>query len=138
MEWWRAYEGIPWREGGASVAGCDCWGLVGLCLRTRFGVAVPALGAYSHGERSTLAERRAEALTRWPVASIAPADAAPGDVWLAEMPDGSPHAGLVVEPGLPLRILHVTRALGRSRVQPVDRVIHRRSTARIWRWAPAL
>lgn len=45
--WAAAYVGLPFADGGRTPAGLDCWGLVWLILRERFGLDLPSYaGAY--------------------------------------------------------------------------------------------
>lgn len=49
MEWVERYLGIPYLERGRTLDGCDCWGLVRLVLKERFGIELPSLdGSYDH------------------------------------------------------------------------------------------
>src|SRR5689334_6626613 len=40
--WAGAYIDIPWREKGRDHDGADCWGLMRLVMRERFGVTLPS------------------------------------------------------------------------------------------------
>jgi len=44
------YVGIPYAERGASVHGCNCWGLVHLVLKEQFGVTTPDYAEHSGSE----------------------------------------------------------------------------------------
>jgi cell wall-associated NlpC family hydrolase len=45
------YQSIPYVDGGRTLAGCDCWGLVRLVLNTDFNVLyLPSFGRVSAGQ----------------------------------------------------------------------------------------
>ena len=47
VAWVNRYIGVPYKYGGDTIAGADCWGHVRLVLREEFGVIVPQ---FFHGE----------------------------------------------------------------------------------------
>lgn len=120
----RPYLGITWQELGRARDGCDCWGLVRLVLAEQLGVSLPSYERYDHAARETMAAVSAagEAQCGRRVTERAPRA---GDVWLCRMPDGTPHAGVVVEGGAAPAVLHITRATGGAVVAPVARIPHR-------------
>lgn len=51
MNWWGAYIGIAFLDGGRDLAGLDCWGLVARVYADRLGVTLPShegIGATDH------------------------------------------------------------------------------------------
>lgn len=120
----RPYVGIHWQPLGRTRAGCDCWGLVRLVLAEQLGVALPSCDGYDHADRYTMvAAAQAGATTYGRLVTSRPPRA--GDVWMCRMPDGTPHAGVVVDGGATPSVLHSTRAAGGAVVQRVTRIPHR-------------
>ena len=100
--WWNDYIGVPFRDGGCGRSGADCWGLVRLVYRERFGIALPGpVVDVSALERAAI--EPALDLTReafWEAAD----DPRPGDVVSLRIGGAESHVGLVATPG---RMLHV-------------------------------
>nr|WP_319388199.1 NlpC/P60 family protein [uncultured Cohaesibacter sp.] len=55
MSWTDEYIGIPYRDLGRQMSGCDCWGLVHLVYRRECSIKLPS---YRHAYHS--ADERAE------------------------------------------------------------------------------
>ena len=100
--WWNDYIGVPFRDGGCGRSGADCWGLVRLVYRERFGIALPGpVVDVSALERASI--EPALDLTReafWEPTG----DPRPGDVVSLRIEGVESHVGLVTTPG---RMLHV-------------------------------
>jgi cell wall-associated NlpC family hydrolase len=45
--WVSKYLNIPFREGGRSPEGCDCWGIVALVLENEAGITLPSFSDIS-------------------------------------------------------------------------------------------
>ncbi|WP_319414422.1 NlpC/P60 family protein [uncultured Cohaesibacter sp.] len=69
MSWSDTYIGIPYRDLGRQMSGCDCWGLVHLVYRRECRINLPSyLHAYhSSDERAEVARLigNAAASSRW-------------------------------------------------------------------------
>lgn len=120
---WRPWLGIPFRPQGSDRMGCDCWGLVQLVYRERYGVLLPSVGPYDLEDATELiAQHRA----RWTEVS----DRRDGDVVLLLL-DGTPsHVGILVASD---QFLHTLR----GHVSRIDRLTHpvwRGRVAGIYRW----
>lgn len=55
------FVGIPFRDGGRSAEGCDCWGLVRL-VHAAAGVALPSYGEIGAGELAAIGRTMAAAM----------------------------------------------------------------------------
>ena len=89
--------GIPWKEGGHTHDGCDCYGLVRLWYRTILGVHLPP-----HDPQDTLLARSRRF---WKKVD----EPEEHDIVLVEERDGSLHVGIVVGNGL---VLHADKKIG--------------------------
>lgn len=114
--WTRTYIGIPFRDGGRTRGGLDCWGLLWLVEREVFGTQVPSFaGDYADTrDHARIAEMIEANLPGWdPVVAPDPASGLctlgaerPGDGVLLRRRGRPLHVGVVVAPG---RMLHVER-----------------------------
>jgi lipoprotein Spr len=101
--WARAYVGIPYRPGGRDRSGCDCFGLLALVLRERFGLRVPdpAIPPGPMDDTAALAVEYLRQSLCWREVGLAAAE--PGDALSLRVCGLPVHCGVVVEPG---RFLH--------------------------------
>jgi cell wall-associated NlpC family hydrolase len=117
----RELIGIPWREYGHDLDGCDCLGLVLLAQERLFGRAVPcktewfAPGSESYAEHSV---RTCQSFMEY----LRPArEMVPGVIMGFRLSNGYVHAATCVEGG---RILHIFEG-GRSRVSELTGTLRR-------------
>lgn len=110
--------GLPWRPKGRTRAGVDCWGLVWLCYRERFGIELPA-GTDRYDDPSDRKENEriiAEGIVDW---RMVPAnEARPGDVVLMKRGGDRCHTCLLVRRGW---VLHIREAINSVQL-PIYRV----------------
>lgn len=104
--WVEKYIGVPWREGGRSPDGCDCWGLYVLVLEREFGIRVPRYDSIYWSKQSPLkalrAIREGEMSGQWEV--VPDGMERPGDGILLLIDRQPIHVGVIVVPG---RMLHI-------------------------------
>lgn len=100
------YVGIPFIEGGRSLEGCDCYGLVRLVLAAEFGINLPEMAPYSDMDARKTAgmidQARPEVEGR---TVLAPHD---GDVVIMRYHGLPSHVGVFIGG----RILHTERGTG--------------------------
>ncbi len=100
--WCADYMAIPFLSGGRDRAGCDCYGLVRLVLRERFGVEVPSYaGEYPDAlEYAEVAALISRCLLALPVAEdglwCEIANPVPGAVILLRIAGEPWHVGVIV------------------------------------------
>lgn len=97
--WVRHYIGLPFQDLGRDRHGVDCWGLVRLVARERFGIEMPLWDGGYPGcdirDMRAMATHVASALPLFAPVMV-PAD---GDVVLVRVANLPVHVGLVVAPG---------------------------------------
>ena len=109
MIWAARYVGLPFVDGGRSINGSDCWGLVRLVLKEQCGIDVPSYGEIAAKELMRVARQMARD--------------SDGDCWrLVHAPDTfdvvlmtapkvrgrvPAHVGVMVDPA---RVLHIEEA----------------------------
>ena len=120
--WVAKYVGIPYRDEGNTIEGCDCWGLYKLVMHEQFGFIVPE---YT-GRRWAAAVRpreigpaAAEYASKYP--KIETGHERVGDGLLIRICGYPWHVGIVVAPGW---MLHAHKGAD-SCVEPY----------RHWKWA---
>lgn len=108
-DWVAAYVGLPYVPGGRERApGLDCWGLVCLVWRERFGIESPRFEQVwweAHSDNAAIAAV-IEANKRSRYQEVAPGAEQAGDAILMRMAGYPVHVGLVVAPGV---MLHTHR-----------------------------
>lgn len=135
--WTRDYIGIPFAPHGRDRTGCDCWGLVRLVLRERFGLRLPSYADAYAGAGLAEAEDNAAALRhgagaeRW--RRLDPGSARAGDVALLRLAGTACHVGVIV--GWPW-MLHVETGTDAA-VERLDALRWARRLDSVWRH-PAL
>lgn len=106
--WVNDYIGIPYRTGGRTKDGLDCWGLVRLVHREQFGNDLPSFdGLYDAPDDERVVELIARNREGWARVDTPQ----PGDVVVFRVWGGNQHVGVVTEPG---KFLHVR--IGRDAV----------------------
>ena len=104
--WADKYIGIPFKAKGRDPKqGLDCWALVCLVLKERFGRELPGfagIGFAKDQDNREVANFMASAKDDLPLTQIPPGEEMPGDIiWLRAL--GLPiHVGIVIAPGLML------------------------------------
>ncbi len=100
MSWSDAYIGIPYRDLGRQMSGCDCWGLVHLVYRRECKIKLPSYrhAYHSADERAEVARLigDAEASSDWTRIH----EPEPFDVVTFRRGQLTSHIGIVVSPGV--------------------------------------
>jgi len=101
-EWAEPYVGLPYKAGGRDRSGLDCWGLVLLVLRERFGIDVPVYGGvtWSVATSADVARKIEQERAGW--AQIDAGQERPGDVILMRLRGYPIHVGVVLGDGMML------------------------------------
>ena len=116
------YIGIPYRDNGRGVDGCDCYGLVLLIYREVLGIALPTYeGMYSCEDPS--AARAIQRLRAQWWREIGEADADWLDAMILRVQEDPGHIALYVGEG---QMLHCSRIRGESCIERLD--------DRFWNW----
>ena len=107
MSWSDTYIGIPYRDLGRQMSGCDCWGLVHLVYRRECSIDLPSYqNAYhSSDERAEVARliKEAETSSVWKLVT----DPTPFDVVTFRRGRLTSHIGIVLRPDW---MLHMSEA----------------------------
>lgn len=101
--WAREYVGIPYRFGADGRDGADCWGLVRMVLRERFGVDLPAF-EHDDADPHRLHAIVDDALPTVGARRVPAPD--PGDLALMRIIGEPCHIGVVTGDGYMLHTLH--------------------------------
>lgn len=102
--WVGDYIGIPYRRGASGHDGADCWGLVCLVLRERFGVTLPMFDPEC-GDHARLAAFFSEHRPLVAADSVPEGDERAGDIALLTVFCQPIHVGILVGDGLMLHTL---------------------------------
>lgn len=120
--WAAPYVGLPFVDGGRTMTGVDCWGLVRLVLWRERRVDVPTYGEISALDLVARARafRSRQAERPWQVVDVEPE---PFDVVLICAPDRPviAHVGIMTDG---CNFLHVERASD-SVITPVSHLLYR-------------
>lgn len=135
--WTDAFIGIPFREGGRDVSGCDCGGLVLLVLRELAGVHARDVAVDYGAEhfRGSTGRRRLEAaiasaLAEW--RPVRPGEALhPLDMLQFHIGDVKCHLALHVGPRTMLHVIHGSDSI----IDNPDRPMWSNRLVEVWRHA---
>lgn len=102
--WVEPYVGLPYRAGGRGPDEYDCWGLVLLVWRERFGMDLPTYEGvtWKAGRTDGLVGETITHATSTLWDAVEPGDEQPGDALVLRMRGHPLHVAMVVEPGLML------------------------------------
>ncbi len=109
MNWIARYIGVPFLDGGRSLSGYDCWGLVQVVFLNERGIELPSYGEISAHDLIRVA-RKIEQETvgeRGPWVEVVRSALRPFDVVVMYRRRLAAHVGLVALPG---KMLHVAEA----------------------------
>jgi len=110
--WVAEYIGIPFLARGRDREGINCWALLGLVFRERYGVELPEYVEVHPQNPKAVGEHYEEEIQDWlPVES---GQERAGDVLSLRTPGWPLHVGLVVRPGLMLHIATGTHSVVES------------------------
>jgi cell wall-associated NlpC family hydrolase len=116
--WVARFIGIPWRDGGRTFEGCDCYGLAVLVFRQVWGVELPSYaGSYtSPRERDEVAILLQDHIPTdgW---RLVDGEQREGDGVVFRLLNAPWHVGLIVAPGI---FLHVEESVGASCLERLD------------------
>ncbi len=134
--WAAGYIGIPFADCGRGRLGIDCWGLLRLVLRERFGIEIPSYdNLYFHTRDFAAMERIYEAQARedcWVKVMDryeCPGIEREGDAVHMRVDGHELHAGIVVAPG---RMLHAHDGAD-SVIESIDRTAWKHRVVGIYR-----
>jgi cell wall-associated NlpC family hydrolase len=130
-----AFVGIPYRDKGRDLSGCDCWGLVWMVYRDLLGVELPSYtDRYTTGaDRQAMNELIRGELGAW--SAVPAAEARALDGVLIREGRFERHIGLVTSPG---RLLHVGSGTATSRIERYDEGMMRHRVAGFFRHQAAV
>lgn len=121
MEWVIPYIGLPFKEFGRDMTGCDCWGLVRILYQDRFKIELPSYADRYAGcvDTQGLPKLIDAESSAWD--EVIPGQEREGDVIVFRMRGVAMHTGFVVRPGV---MLHV--------YEGIDAVIEDYNRSRHW------
>ena len=101
-DWADEYVGLRYKAGGRNRSGLDCWGLVLLVLRERFGIDVPVYSGvtWSVATSADVARKIEQERVGW--TQIDAGQERPGDVILMRLRGYPIHVGIVLGDGMML------------------------------------
>lgn len=125
-QWAANYIGLPWRAGGRTRDGVDCWGLYRLAATEALGLPLPDHDglAWDAGVRAQGIARAAEAFASRFV-RVAPGCEQAGDAATFRIGGLPIHVGMVLAPGIMLHIEEgQTSCLARYTAAAWERRLH--------------
>jgi len=129
MHWSAAYIGLPWRDRGRDLDGCDCWGLARLVYARELGIPLPS---YADDYPSTEEMAEIEGLIRGAL-TVGPwvvvAEPRPFDLVLFRRGRWDGHIGVIVDRG---RMLHMM-GLDCAKIERFDGPVWSRRIVGVWR-----
>jgi hypothetical protein len=122
--WASRYVGIPFAESGFDLAGCNCWGLVHLVLKTEWGIETPTYGEISADELLATCRAFRTSVRNDPWREVVRSELNPFDCVLMTAMDqrghrSEGHVGIVASDNGSLKVLHVWRATAAC-LMPLD------------------
>jgi len=117
--WAARYVGIPFQDGGRSLAGCDCYGLCVLVLREVFGLELPSYAGHyaSSQEMDQVATLIAGRIPADGWRRVLDDQARPGDGIVLRVMNRPWHVGVMVTA---TEFLHVSEVQSTSTIERVD------------------
>lgn len=122
------FVGIPYRNRGSSISGCDCWGLVWLFYSEVLRLKIPRYEGYEDAEHPSMSDYIETRWNQW--AEIEPANMELFDVLALRVRRLPVHCGIYVGRGMMLHVME-----GRmSCLERIDRGYWKNAIVRIGRW----
>jgi len=132
--WVNDYTGIPFVDGGRSLDGADCWGLLKIVMEEHFHVVVPTYDEYVYGDEATkeaASKRLAEDSIKPPWIKVDLEKARAGDALLMRILGYPIHVSLVVAPCL---MLHTVKGIN-STIEEYDSYLWKKRIQGVFRHA---
>lgn len=108
MTWAAPYVGLPFKDGGRTAAGIDCWGLVRLVYSEQLGLDLPDFAEIKAGDTRRVSRAIADAIDTDEWIPVMRGAEQPFDVVVMRGNEGrssmSRHVGVVAPNG---RLLHI-------------------------------
>jgi cell wall-associated NlpC family hydrolase len=140
MSWASKYVGIPYKPGGRSIEGIDCWGLICLVSKQEFGNILPTLDETvwnSDKDDQTVSDVAIANARCWEIITeqfgnipVVFGDEKPGDVMLIRKGRFLTHVAIVVGSRIMLHIEAGHDAV----LEEYDNIKWHRRIAKIGRW----
>lgn len=117
MKWYAKYVGLPFKALGRDHTGCDCYGLVRLCLNEQYNISLPSFSIYDDpDDRVEIQNIISDQIPLLEAEEMH--ELKEGAVVIMASHGLEAHVGLLVEDNL---VLHTTRGTG-CIIQPVDSI----------------
>ena len=124
MSWAAGYVGIPFKRGGRTKEGADCWGLVYIVMREVFKKEVPSFsGTYEFPREDLAPGLKSIIMSHWEEVGVERIQAPEEGALVFMMYQGFPsHIGIVTDEGLMLHLAMgkdaVVERLGSPLIKP--------------------